>query len=108
MPSYDDDRRELFTLLEPSLGRRGATLLMDHLPPAGWADLATKSDLGEVRGEMAMLRAEFKGEMATLRAEFIEKLSDTQTRIQTTTLVSTFGAMIGLSGLVFAVAEFAR
>ena len=97
MPSYDEDRRELFGLLEPSLGSRGAALLMEHLPPTGWADLATKSDLAGVRAEIA-----------TLRAELIEKMSESQRTIQTTMIQTMFGAVIAVSGLVFAVASFAR
>jgi len=139
MPSTDDDRRELSDLLEAGLGRRTAVLLMAHLPPVGWAELATKSDLaalgsqlkgemaevrgemaevrgemsalrselkGEiagVRGEMSALRSDLKGEMAQLRAEMIERITHSQVTAQATTI----GAMIGLSGLVFAIASFA-
>ena len=123
MPSYDENRRELFDLLQPSLGRRGAELLMEHLPPDRWADVATRSDLGglrteltgemsslrsELKGEMATLRAELKGEMATLRAELIEKMAESQRSVQTTMIQTMFGAVIAVSGLVFAVASFAR
>lgn len=140
MPSNDDDWRELFDLLEAGLGSRTAALLMAHLPPADWAELATKSDLaglrselkgemaemrGEMRGEMAevrgamtALRSEFKGEMAemrgdtrylrgemvNMRAEMIERIAHSQLTVQATTI----GTMIGLSGLVFAVASFAQ
>jgi hypothetical protein len=119
MPSYDEDRRELFGLLEPSLGSRGAALLMEHLPPVRWEDLATKSDIvalkadmvalrSELNGDMVALRSELNGDMATLRAELIEKLAESQRAIQTTTIQTMFGAVIAVSGLVFAVATFAR
>jgi hypothetical protein len=111
MPSTDDDRRELSDLLEAGLGRRTAALLMAHLPPVGWAELATKSDVAalrsELRGEIAELRGEMvhlRGEMVNMRGELVGRIASSQLSVQATSI----GTMIGLSGLVFAVASFAR
>ena len=68
----DRDRRELFTALEQALGERPAASMMELLPPVGWADVARRSDLVAVRGEMAELRGELRGEMAELRGEMAE------------------------------------
>jgi hypothetical protein len=38
-------RREMYARLEAVLGPQRADALMEHLPPVGWADIATKSDL---------------------------------------------------------------
>jgi len=38
-------RHELYRRLEEVLGREAATTLIEHLPPVGWADVATKHDL---------------------------------------------------------------
>lgn len=38
-------RHQLHLRLEETLGPDGATTLMEHLPPVGWADVATKRDL---------------------------------------------------------------
>ena len=38
-------RRELYRRLEEVLGPDAATTLIEHLPPVGWADVATKNDL---------------------------------------------------------------
>ena len=38
-------RHQLYLRLEEALGPDAATTLMEHLPPVGWADVATKRDL---------------------------------------------------------------
>jgi hypothetical protein len=38
-------RREMYEQLEAVLGAQTADALMEHLPPVGWAEIATKSDL---------------------------------------------------------------
>lgn len=41
----EGSRHALYLKLEEVLGREEATTLMEHLPPVGWADVATKRDL---------------------------------------------------------------
>jgi hypothetical protein len=38
-------RHRMYQRLEQLLGEQEATTLMEHLPPVGWADVATKTDL---------------------------------------------------------------
>ncbi len=45
MAITEQQRHQLFTRLEQTLGAEEAATLMEHLPPVGWADVATKRDL---------------------------------------------------------------
>jgi hypothetical protein len=48
MPVDERSRHALYLKLEEILGRQEATTLMEHLPPVGWADVATKHDLDQL------------------------------------------------------------
>jgi hypothetical protein len=67
----EEERHRLYQRLEEVLGREQAATLMEHLPPVGWADVATKRDLGHLeqllRSDIEQLRTEtqqLRGEMA--------------------------------------------
>jgi len=45
MAISEETRHHLFQRLEEVLGAEEATTLMEHLPPVGWADVATKRDV---------------------------------------------------------------
>jgi predicted amino acid-binding ACT domain protein len=55
------------------LDEEAADTLMELLPPVGWADVATKTDLQHLRDEMQAdiknLRDELKGDIKNLRDE---------------------------------------
>lgn len=52
MSITESDRHRLYQRLETILGPDEATTLMEHLPPVGWADVATKRDLEHLASEM--------------------------------------------------------
>jgi hypothetical protein len=45
-------RHRLYQRLEEVLGTEEATVLMEHLPPLGWGDVATKQDLAQLEGRL--------------------------------------------------------
>ena len=52
MAITEKSRHELYRRLEEILGPEEATTLMEHLPPVGWADVATKEDLRQLEGRL--------------------------------------------------------
>lgn len=66
MTTTDNDRRILHSAFEKACGPRPAEILMEHLPPAGWRDLATKSD---VESASLLLRTDMEVEFANVRTE---------------------------------------
>ena len=79
MAITEDERHELYLGLEEVIGRKRATTLMEHLPPVGWADVATKRDLDhlgtQIRGELSTSTANLKAELSTSTANLKGELS---------------------------------
>ena len=71
MAITEQNRHQLYQRLEEVLGREQAATLMEHLPPVGWADVATKRDLEmqDLRFE-AMLHRELRAQTYRLLAAF--------------------------------------
>jgi hypothetical protein len=117
-------RHQLYLRLEEHLGAEAATTLMEHLPPTGWADVATKRDLDQFRAvtkadldqfravtkadldqfravtevRFGELRAEIKAEVGSLRAELHKTIA-------THTVLIVFATMATSIASVFAAAQ---
>lgn len=52
MTITEESRYQLYRKLEGTLGTDDANTLMEHLPPVGWAEVATKSDLRQLEQRM--------------------------------------------------------
>jgi hypothetical protein len=79
----------MYSRLEAVLGHEEATVLMEHLPPVGWADVATKRDLD-------LLDARLRGEMTRVESRIIRTL-----------FVAILGSNATLAGLAFGAARLA-
>jgi len=61
----DADRRKLYAALSEAIGPSPSELLMELLPPTGWAHLATQQDITAVRADITTVRAD----MTAVRAD---------------------------------------
>ena len=72
MTISDQSRHQLHRHLDEVLGPDHAATLMAHLPPVGWADVATKRDLEHFALEFrSALREELVGSATGLREELV-------------------------------------
>jgi hypothetical protein len=103
-------RHELFTRLEEVLGPEPAATLMSHLPPVGWADVATKRDLDQLEQRLGARIDGLEIKMEALNFELVASFrGELQTAItaQSRTLAITLaGTAAALSSLAFAAARF--
>ena len=54
MAISEESRHHLYQRLEEVLGREETKVLMEYLPPVGWADVVTKRDLDALETRMDM------------------------------------------------------
>ena len=90
MAISEEARHRLYSRLEEVLGARDASTLMEHLPPVGWSDVATKRDLDHLAAE--------------LRVEIARQGAETRTGLRTLFL-GLAGLQLSGAGLALAVAR---
>ncbi|MGH2703153.1 MAG: hypothetical protein ACRDJ2_15430 [Actinomycetota bacterium] len=95
-------RHALHTKLEELLGPEDASVLMEHLPPVGWADVATKRDVDNLAVAMDLkLEALENRLLATFRAEL-----NAQTRAMVHWLIfATSASTVTVAALAFGAAR---
>ena len=99
MSITEASRFQLRTAIGQILSEEAADTLMELLPPVGWADVATKTDLQHLRDELKAeihslrvatktdlqhLRDELKAEIHSLRVEFKADIQALQLSFETT------------------------
>ena len=110
MAITEKDRHELYRRLEEILGPDEANTLMEHLPPVGWADVATKDDLHQLESRLDTkidnLDTRLSSRIDTLESDLHTEIADLKTELHSTLRTDaylTMGAMAALVGLVSAV-----
>jgi len=78
----DKQRNDLYRACEETMGEGPAETLLSLLPPVGWADVATKTDLGNLRADFDHLRTEIKSDVAHLRSEIKSDLDHLRTELE--------------------------
>jgi hypothetical protein len=91
--SIDERQRlALHEAAKESWGAEVAVTLMEMLPPAGWADVATKQDI-------ELMRAALHVDLADLRTT-TERALRTSLMWTITTMVASVGAVAAVVGLI--------
>ena len=88
-------RHHLYLRLEEHLGPEAAATLMEHLPPTGWADVATKRDLDHA---VSILKLDTERMVERTRA-------DLHKTINTHTVAIVFTVMASNLAAIFTVAQ---
>jgi len=96
MPVDERSRHQLYQRLQEVLGAAEAATLMEHLPPGGVGQLATKDDLRRVKEEL-------EHKMDAMRNELRTEIHQTAR----TLMLSMTTVVAVLNGIVFAALKLA-
>ena len=110
-PVTERERHAMLSVLDELMGAEVASTLVRHLPPGGWADVATRGDLVQLEDRLthrfdAMLsdlRTELHREIGSLRSELHREIGALRSDMQAMTRTY----ILGNVGLVFTVAAIA-
>ena len=104
MSITEASRFQLRTAIGQILSEEAADTLMELLPPVGWADVATKTDLqhlrDELKGDINSLRVAIKTDLHALQLTIeatLEKRLHEQTRWLITTMIAMNTVMLAAS-----------
>jgi len=74
------ERHQIFQWYEEAMGTERATIMMNLVPPVGWGEVATRTELvalgSGIRGEMGALRSGLQAEMSVLGSELRGEMAE--------------------------------
>ena len=97
MTITEAERFQMHEALSTAHGKEVAAIIMEHLPPTGWGDVARRSDVADLRvlttkdlemvrialtSDMQALRAELRGEMQELRVELRGEMQELRAELR--------------------------
>jgi hypothetical protein len=103
MSVTESERHQLFSWFEEHMGRERAATMMNLVPPAGWAEVATRHDLDELDGRLTTridaLESKFDARFDALDYKFesLEHRLDRKLEQMRSELMRTFGTWLLLS-----------
>ncbi len=92
MAVTEKDRHKLYGRLEEVLGPEEAGVLMDHLPPLGWADVASKRDVDGIERRLDGIERRIDG---------IERRLDGLESGMRSFFLALLSAQVGLTALLY-------
>jgi hypothetical protein len=117
MAVSEESRHELFQRLEQVLGAKQAATLMEHLPPVGWAHVATRRDLDALEARLTGAMDRRFGEIDRRFGEMDRRFGEMQREFGEmhlqmaewgrTVLYVNLGAVLATASLAFAAAKLA-
>ena len=72
LSTVENGRWALYARVREVLGEREGDILMEHLPPSAWSNLATKEDLALTRADLRREMSELRVDMSELRVDMSE------------------------------------
>jgi hypothetical protein len=100
MPIDERARHEMYSGLEEHLGAKVADALMEHLPPSGWRDIATRRDLAELEQRLDL-------RLVALEERFEARLEATVQGAVNRLMLWLFPTILTALALAFGVAKLA-
>lgn len=105
MEISEQERHNLHIALDEVLGPEEANVLMSHLPPVGWADVATKTDLVNLESNLTLrigiveqtMRAEFHESFGKFRDEIHRDRISAQRQLLFVFIVALVGIVISIT-----------
>ena len=93
MTITEADRLDMLNELRRCHGKRVGDIIVEHLPPVGWGDVATKQDIARLEDRIGRLEMKIDGEIARLEKKLEGEIARLDRRIDN--LVHAMWAMTG-------------
>jgi hypothetical protein len=102
MPT-EEDRRYLYDEIARLHDPRAANILMEYLPPVGWGDVATKTDLAKIDARFEQVDARFDRVDAR-----IDQLGARIDSLVPKMIAANLASLMGMAGVVIGAAALLR